>query len=67
MGTGTLFNIIFHVGTKEPPSEALLKWQQERKHKKLGKGKNERKGEDFQFNVKLSGFLFRSDQNHGRR
>ncbi|XP_020619286.1 major facilitator superfamily domain-containing protein 12-like [Orbicella faveolata] len=43
VGTGTLFNIIFHVGTKEPPSEALLKWQQERKHKKLGKGKSERK------------------------
>jgi len=47
VGTGTLFNIIFHVGTREPPSEALLKWQEERKQKKLEKGKSERKGERF--------------------
>jgi len=47
VGTGTLFNIIFHVGTREPPSEALLKWQEERKQKKLENGKSERKGERF--------------------
>ncbi|KAJ7370165.1 Major facilitator super domain-containing protein 12 [Desmophyllum pertusum] len=43
VGTGTVFNIIFHVGTKEPPSEALLEWQQERKQKKHGKRTCERK------------------------
>lgn len=43
VGTGTVFNIIFHVGTKEPPSQALIKWKQEKKEKKLQKEKSEMK------------------------
>ncbi|XP_027059018.1 major facilitator superfamily domain-containing protein 12-like isoform X2 [Pocillopora damicornis] len=38
VGTGTLFNIIFHVGTREPPSEALLERQ-----KKNVQGTSEKK------------------------
>ncbi|XP_067023223.1 major facilitator superfamily domain-containing protein 12-like [Acropora muricata] len=43
VSTGTLFNIIFHTGTKEPPSDALIKWQEERKLKKQGNKTNGRK------------------------
>ncbi|PFX27557.1 major facilitator superfamily domain-containing protein 12-like [Stylophora pistillata] len=32
VGTGTVCNIVFHVGIKEPPSDALLKWLEERKN-----------------------------------
>ena len=44
VGTGTFFNIIFHVGTKEPPTEALLKHQEERKLGKLGNRTTDGKG-----------------------
>lgn len=43
VSTGTLFNIIFHAGTKEPPSDALIEWQEERKLKKQGNKTNGRK------------------------
>ena len=46
IGTGTLFNIIFHVGIKEPPSDALLKWLEERKNGKHENNMFRRKGSE---------------------
>jgi len=48
--TGSLFNVIFHVGVKEPPSDALRVWLEERKNgrhkqKKLKRQEGERNGE----------------------
>ena len=45
-----MFNIIFHVGIKEPPSDALQRWLEERENGKHKNGKagwkgGERKGE----------------------
>ena len=50
IGTGAVFNVIFHVGIKEPPSEALRRWLEERKNgknrnNKFGRKGSERKGE----------------------
>ena len=48
--TGSVFNVIFHVGVKEPPSDALRVWLEERKNgrhkqKKLKRQEGERNGE----------------------
>lgn len=44
--TGSLFNVIFHVGVKEPPSDALLVWLEERKIGKHKQKKVKRKGSE---------------------
>lgn len=48
--TGSVFNVVFHVGLKEPPSDALRVWLEERKNgrhkqKKLKRQEGERNGE----------------------
>ena len=45
-GTGSLFNVIFHVGVKEPPSDALPAWLEERKSGKHKRKKVKRKGSE---------------------
>ena len=45
--TGTVFNVIFHAGIKEPPSDALQRWLDEHNNEKRKRGRNgpEQKGE----------------------
>lgn len=44
--TGSVFNVIFHVGVKEPTSDALRVWLEERKNGKLKSNKFKRKGSE---------------------
>lgn len=51
-----MFNVIFHVGIKEPPSAALLRWLEERKNgkhenSKFGRNNSQRKGKHFAFEL----------------
>ena len=52
VGTGIVFNVIFHVGIKEPPSDALKRWLDEhkkgkQKHKKSDRNESEQNGENM--------------------
>lgn len=38
--TGTVFNVIFHAGIKEPPSDALQRWLDEHNNEKRKSGRN---------------------------
>ncbi|KAJ7354725.1 Major facilitator super domain-containing protein 12 [Desmophyllum pertusum] len=47
VGTGSVFNVIFHVGIKEPPSDALRQWLEEQKNGgKQNSDKFRRKGSE---------------------
>lgn len=42
VGTGIVFSVIFHVGIKEPPSDALKRWLDEHKNGKQKRNKSDR-------------------------
>ena len=46
VGTGIVFNVIFHVGIKEPPSDALKGWLDELKNGKQRRNKSNRIGKE---------------------
>ncbi|XP_015747464.1 PREDICTED: major facilitator superfamily domain-containing protein 12-like [Acropora digitifera] len=48
VGTGIVFNVIFHVGIKEPPSDALKGWLDELKNGKQRRNKSNRIGKELE-------------------
>ena len=58
VGVGTFFNVIFHVCINEPPCDALLEREKNRRNGKNKKAKSKTKDKKGRIDILFNGFCF---------